>query len=478
MQNGKVGIGVLVEGLLLMVLLPSLVQSTELDIGANIATSEMYSQELRYFNVDVAFSDPVLTMVDGSMSITVENTTLVSEPTHPMLPMRIVSLYIPEGYDVSSVEAVELVTSSLGADHQVPPAPYPISPFDHKPSEKNVSVYSSQESFPSRPFTTYGTRHLMGYNVFQIAVFPITYYPVNGSLLFHSRIRIRAHLEWTGTEDSGKDEEERGFISSIVENDFALEEGFGTPFVPDNPDPEGGEGEGEPGTTEDDSDGGGNPQQDSGPTYEYLIVYYSPTFSSAANRLGTWKYQKGHTVGLASTAYFNSNYAGYDLTEKIRNGLKNLHDNFGTQWVVLLGDYNYIPPRCGYDKKGGNTGSNTGYLCDADSTPTDLYYADLDSNWDYDGDHLYGEYSDDHWGGSVQRLDLTAEVYVGRIAVSNADTALQIVDKIIKYEKEPTTGDWMSKALLLGAMANYDEDTDSDGQVDKYKRDWAPCVTA
>ncbi len=477
MENGKEQSSVLVEGLLLLVLLPSLVLSTELDVGTNIATSEMYSQQLRYFNVDVAFSDPVLTMEDGSTSITIENTTLVSEPTHPMLPMRIVTLYIPEGYQVSSVEVIELVTRSLGADHQVLPAPYPISPIDHKPSERNTSIYGSPEPFPPQSFMTYGTRRLMGYNVFQVATFPITYYPINGSLLFHPRIRIRAQLEWTGTEGPGKEEEERGFISSIVENDFALEEGFGTPVVPDHSDSDGaGEGEGESGTTEGGADGEGEPQADSGPTYEYLIVYHSPTFNSAANRLGTWKYQKGYTVGLASTAYFNSNYAGYDLAEKIRNGLKNLHDNYGTQWVVLIGDYNYVPPRCGYDKKGTNTGGNTGYLCDADSTPTDLYYADLDSDWDYDGDNLYGEYIDDHWGGGVQRLDLTAEVYVGRISVSDADTALQVVDKIIKYEKEPTTGDWLSKALILGAMANYDEDTNSDGQVDKFKRDWAPVM--
>ena len=41
MENGKEQSSVLVEGLLLLVLLPSLVLSTELDVGTNIATSEM-----------------------------------------------------------------------------------------------------------------------------------------------------------------------------------------------------------------------------------------------------------------------------------------------------------------------------------------------------------------------------------------------------------------------------------------------------
>lgn len=49
-----------------------------------------------------------------------------------------------------------------------------------------------------------------------------------------------------------------------------------------------------------------------------------------------------------------------------------------------------------------------------DPVPTDFYYADLDGDWDCDGDGQYGEYPDDDGPGCV---DFGPELYVGRLPV-------------------------------------------------------------
>ena len=297
--------------------LTAVVLATELNVDSNIVASTLSSQEIRYFDIDVTFTEPIITQSNGDTTISIDNTTLISEPTYPMLPQRLVSLYIPEGYEVSSVQVLAETSSALGTNHIIPPAPYPDSPLDHKPTVRNESIYLSDEPFPRSIVRTYGARDIYGYDIFQIAVFPITYYPFNGTLFFHRRMTVRINVQGMSSESVGESEEERGFIGSIVDNDEALSGAFESSVSVVSAD---------------------SPRPTGTQTFEYIIVYKSPDFDAAANKIGIWKYQKGYTVGLASLSYFQSNFDGYDLAEKIRNGLKYLHDNYGTKWVLREGE--------------------------------------------------------------------------------------------------------------------------------------------
>ena len=53
-----------------------------------------------------------------------------------------------------------------------------------------------------------------------------------------------------------------------------------------------------------------------------------------------------------------------------------------------------------------------------DPIPTDFYFADLDGDWDCDGDGRYGEYPDDDGPGCV---DFGPELFVGRLPVYGGD---------------------------------------------------------
>ncbi len=108
----------------------------------------------------------------------------------------------------------------------------------------------------------------------------------------------------------------------------------------------------------------------------------------------------------------------------------------GILYVLLIGD-----PRT-------TSSSVPMKMCISDH-PTDYYYAELTSNWDSDGDGIYGEEED--------TTDKYFEVYVGRIpyygTISETDSILQ---KIITYEISANTA-WRRNVLL--PMVPLDDST-------------------
>ncbi|MCJ7571983.1 MAG: C25 family cysteine peptidase, partial [Candidatus Thermoplasmatota archaeon] len=86
-----------------------------------------------------------------------------------------------------------------------------------------------------------------------------------------------------------------------------------------------------------------------------------------------------------------------DRADKIRQWLKNNYVSFGIDYVLLIGD----PDPDSFKDVGDSVGDTPMKLCypryfgvDIDGAPTDLYYSDLSSNWDLDGDGFYHELLD------------------------------------------------------------------------------------
>lgn len=79
--------------------------------------------------------------------------------------------------------------------------------------------------------------------------------------------------------------------------------------------------------------------------------------------------------------------------------------------------------------------------------PTDLYFSELDSNWNKDNDELYGERTDN--------LSFVTDLYVGRICCKNADEIKRYIDKLEIYELNPGGGD---HSYLKRGFAHYSND--------------------
>jgi hypothetical protein len=81
---------------------------------------------------------------------------------------------------------------------------------------------------------------------------------------------------------------------------------------------------------------------------------------------------------------------------------------------------------------------------------TDTYYADLDGDFDADGDGIYGEYGEDTY-------DWVPEMYVGRLPFDDVDTLTAAADKIVTFAQYDADYKW--DTLLGAGSIEFDGDS-------------------
>lgn len=199
--------------------------------------------------------------------------------------------------------------------------------------------------------------------------------------------------------------------------------------------------------------------------YDYVIITSNATVDNSA-KLSTFVAHKqaiGHSVLVVTEDQFGVlvGQAPNHRAEKIRQWLMNNYLTYGIEYVLLIGDPSPyesgegdIPMKKCWPRLGSD------FEPDYVDAPTDYFYADLTGDWDYDDDGYYGEWSDDY-SGVTGGVDLTADVYVGRIPVYYGDyDALDgILQKMIDYGSEAGDTNWRKNILLPMSFS----DTDYDG---------------
>jgi hypothetical protein len=153
--------------------------------------------------------------------------------------------------------------------------------------------------------------------------------------------------------------------------------------------------------------------------------------STKLNAFVAHKQARGFTVSVITETQYGTG-SGDTAANNIRAWLQNNYQNSaygngGILYALLIGD-----PRT-------NSSSVPMKMCISDH-PTDYFYAELTSDWDADGDGIYGETED--------TTEKYFEIYVGRIpyygSISDTDSILQ---KTINYENATDT-QWRRRALL------------------------------
>ena len=113
---------------------------------------------------------------------------------------------------------------------------------------------------------------------------------------------------------------------------------------------------------------------------QYLIIT-NAVMQPQLQRLADWRTRTGVPTVVRTVEFIQANYPyGVDLQDRIRRFIKDAYLQWGTTHVLLAGDTDIIPPRYGF-----TTFFSGNYI------PTDLYFSDLDGNWNADGDSLFGE---------------------------------------------------------------------------------------
>ena len=155
---------------------------------------------------------------------------------------------------------------------------------------------------------------------------------------------------------------------------------------------------------------------------EYLIVTSSDLLP-ACERLADYKNATGINSEVALIEEILAAYTGRDDAERLRNYLKDFYAEGGV-YLLLAGDETQLPIRYAYPY--------TAYSIPdlAQQQVCDLYFADLNGEWDYDNDGVWGE-------KYVDQADLTPELYVGRLPFGTAAEMERYIDKLIRYETNP-----------------------------------------
>ncbi|MEA3432047.1 MAG: C25 family cysteine peptidase [candidate division WOR-3 bacterium] len=318
----------------------------------------------------------------------------------PAIPGYIVH-FIPNG---NANTAVNYKKPIILGEYDISPLQPPaiLSQKEVRTVEPDREIYESDKEYPGKTFKRLKGGYITGKKVKSILIYPLQYKPEDRQLILYQDVDIEGDL-------------------------FLLDR---TPLLPSY-------------------------SKSEQPGYEYLVItseHLAPCFQPLAE----WKTKKGVPARIKTVEEIYNNYDGRDNQERIRQFIKSQHQDSGVVWVLLGGDVDAVPSRTAFAFQCGADF----HPDDEDSLQCDLYYSDLDGNWDFDGDGVFGEIEDS--------VDMIADVFVGRAPVNTPQDVQNFVTKLLTYEKSPPP-DYLTDALFF-AMVLWGDPEDpyyTDGGVHK-----------
>lgn len=345
------------------------------------------------------------------------NTMLTGLPGEPVLPYQAVSLMLPPGEVAVSVEFI-------GQDEVILPGFYKLLPQQNvQPLSKgksgqfimNKAVYSSNGIYPAQPEGKLITSFMNGFGFALSSFTPVRYNPFTGQVSYYKSVTYkiitrpgdaaRQSLTNLTTNKSTADR-----VARLAQNPEMMMN-YSAPV-----------------------------KRSSG--YQMLIIV--PAAYQASFTQLTDKYlQEGIKSSVVTRESIVSSMTGADVPEKIRNFIIQEYQSNGIEYVLLGGDVELMPYRGFYCF----VQSSSAY--EDDDIPSDLYYSALDGNWNTNNDSKWGEPGED---------DLLPEVAVARLPFSNQSELAAMLNKTIKYQFSPVTGE-LHNPLLAGENLYSGPDT-------------------
>ncbi|MEO0190802.1 MAG: C25 family cysteine peptidase, partial [candidate division WOR-3 bacterium] len=178
--------------------------------------------------------------------------------------------------------------------------------------------------------------------------------------------------------------------------------------------------------------------------WDHVIITNNTLKPNWANFRSFIRSTYGITDTVVTTEYIYANYSGVDNQTKIRNFIIDAVNNHSTQYILLGGDVDIVPYRKTF------SGVVSGYGGWYDTIPCDLYYADLQGNWDGNGNGTYGEPGDN--------VDMYPDVWLGRATVGSSTDITRFTNRFQNYY---STTSHQTNILLTG----FDLDANTHGET-------------
>jgi len=207
-----------------------------------------------------------------------------------------------------------------------------------------------------------------------------------------------------------------------------------------------------------------------------MIIISPNKFSSALQPLIKHKNNVGIQTILKTTEEIYGEYEGRDSAEQVKYFIKDAIENFGVDYILLVGDVDLVPMR-------KSAVTIITWLSLWKGILTDLYYADIYDNngnfcsWDSNNDGVFGEAYINKFRfinnfpirkkDFPDEVDLYPDIGVGRLPCKNEEEVQIIIDKIIHYETETYEGKWFNNMVLMGGdtFPENDPDTIVEGEL-------------
>ncbi len=332
------------------------------------------------------------------------NTAILGQP---LLPWYVANFVLPPGEEIESVEFIGLDMVTLVGNYQLMPKQYvqPISKGKSGEFAKDISIYQSEEAYPSNGNKSHNTQFWAGHGIGTVHYTPFVYHPKSGEINYYRQVSLVIKTKSTKKAkaalqllNSKSDES----ISHFVENPNYLKSYPQTASTKST-------------------------------NYDYLIIT-PEEFVSEFDGLVNHYTIRGLKTVVKSKEEILTEASGQDAQEKIRNYIIQEYTTNSISYVMLGGDVEHIPYRGFY------CAVQSSSVYEDSNIPSDLYYSALDGNWNTDGDNKWGEIDED---------DLLPEIAVARFSFSNTSELASMLNKTITYQSNPVLGD-LAHPLMVG----------------------------
>ncbi len=357
----------------------------------------------------------------------VNDLPLSGKPGEPCLPVKAIQVYVPRGSRIASVTGRPIVTYELPGTYYILPRQHEVplnGEIQWMPVMPDPKIYGLAETYPAQPVRLAAEGHIAGRKIASIEVFPLQYIPAERRLILNEQLALEITLEPAPDqvriplETASVRRLRNEIVSKLVANPEEVELDFGNQTGTLSP----------------------------GEAAEYLIICLEQ-HADEYEALKNWKIRKGIPTEIVTQQDILATYPGRDEPEQLRNCILDYYLNQSTVWVLLTLSAPKAKIRGCYCKVGGTVDKGI---------PCDLYFADMDGDWNADGDSYWGETNDD--------VDLYPDVYVGRIPANKGLQCSTVVQKILTYEGYyPVPTDYQLRMLFLAEYA----DESTDGAVGK-----------
>ena len=361
-------------------------------LGAVAGTNSLSDQTEKILEESIVISEPIIKDADQYATVNLEEAeSFLIKAGKPMLPVVTHVFTFPFGTNINSVDVSFSEAEELRLSKEVEPSPELVPLMEATEPEKDETVYGSAELYPATSFNYITGAGLDGdEHVIYLAVqcYPVRYSPAQ-NLIYYS---------------------ERADISVTYEE----------PTNPIN--------------FED--------------VYDLVIITPSE-FSNELQPLMEHKNSHGVNTTLKTIEDIYNEYDAYDEAEEIKYFIKDAIEDWGVEYVLLVGDVYHLPIRKTwfFQRHHGDYWNET--------VLSDLYYGDIYDefgefcSWDSDGDGLYGE-NYRRCPGVNDTVDLYPDVNVGRFACGKGKEVKTVVDKTIRYEMRTYEQSWFNNIILIG----------------------------